>query len=87
MNKRNSVENTKELFDSINDNRFTEVKQLLGSVLPLVQAADLPGGGRDVRLRCDNCLSSGYLTPRPGTLVELDIEEPAWSNCADCVLK
>ena len=82
MDKRNSVANTKEIIDMINEDRFAEAKQHLKSVLALVEAAELVGRGRDIR--CVNC---GVWEDSTGGVIEFKIDEPAWSNCAGCELK
>ena len=51
--KTNSRKNTETLIAMINEDRFVAEKLYLVSVLPLVKAAELPGGGRDIR--CGNC--------------------------------
>ena len=62
--KTNSGANIEIIIAMMNEDRFTAVKQHLVNVLPLVKAAALPGGGRNIR-RCGNCSSSEYsLLPR-----------------------
>ena len=86
MKQRNSVANTKELIGMINEDRFTEVKQHLGSVLPLMKAAELPGGGRSIS--CGNCGACQYSTNNDLLChIGFKMQEPAWSNCAGCELK
>ena len=84
MNKINSVANTNELIDMTSEDRFTEAKQLLGSVLPLVEAAALPGGKRCIK--CGNC-DAWECSTEDGRFIEFEMDEPAWSNCAGCELK
>ena len=82
IDKRNSVANTKELIDLINGDSLIEAKQHLMKVLDIVEAAELPGGGRDIE--CDNCDAEQYSIDER---MFLEIDEPAWSNCAGCELK
>ena len=84
MNKINSLANTEELIDMISEDRYTEAKQHLGSVLPLVEAAALPGGGRQIE--CGNCRAYEHSTTDE-RFIEFQIDEPDWSNCAGCELK
>ena len=81
---RNSVASTKELIYMISEDRFTEAKQHLESILPLVEAAALPGGGRDIM--CGNC-GVWEDSTEDRRFIEFQIHQPAWSNCAGCELK
>ena len=84
IDKRNSVTNTKELTAMIDGDSLAGAKQHLESVLALVEAAALPGGGRDIT--CDNpyCRAKQYSEDEQMVLF---IHEPSWSKCAGCVLK
>ena len=82
IGKRNSVANTKEFVDLIDGDSIVETKQHLTSVLALVEAAELQGGGRSIM--CGNCYS--YQVSSDERLV-LGINEPDWFNCAGCELK
>ena len=74
--------NTKELIGLINRNSLIEVKQHLEKVLALVEAAALPGGGRDIW--CGNC---DAVQRSWDEQMMFWIHEPSWSNCAHCELK
>ena len=78
--KINSVENTETLIGMIDEDRFIEAKQHLGRVLPLVKAAELPGGGGDIR--CRNCFA--HQSPVGNEICCIWMLEPKWSNCAGC---
>ena len=80
--KRNGVANVKELIDMINGESLIEAKQHLGSVLSLVEAAELSRRGRDIR--CDDCGSEQY--SMDGRML-LFIDEPTWSDCDGCEFK
>ena len=85
IDKRNIVAKTKELTDMaamINGDSVIEAKQHLGSVLAVAVAAELPGGWRDIR--CRHCGAEQSLRDKEMVFV---IIEPAWSNCAGCVMK
>ena len=66
----------------INEDRFIETKQYFVNVLPLVKATELRGGGRN--FACDNCSASEWSFV---DVTRLNMDEPAWSNCAGSVLK
>ena len=82
IEKINSGANTEALIAMINEDRFIEEKQHLVSVLPLVKAVELPGGGREII--CDNCGAAEHSLEDE---IELEIFEPAWSICAGCAVK
>ena len=82
LEKINSTSNIEKLIDMINGERFIGRKQDLLSVLPLVKAAEFLSAGRDII--CSNCGAEEWSTDRK---IFLEINEPAWSNCADCELK
>ena len=82
LSKTSSVADTETLIAMINGDRFATTKQHLVNVLPLVKAAELAGGGRHDW--CENC--NAFESSR-GDTISLVMEEPAWSNCADCDLK
>ena len=81
--KTNGSRNTETMISMINGDRFLAPKQCLVNALPLVKAAELRGGWRNNM--CGNCWS------QEGSVgsdrLRLQIEEPAWSNCAGCELK
>ena len=79
--KTNSGAKTETMIAMINEDRFVAAKQYLMSVLPLVKAVELPGGGREIY--CDNCRAMELSL---GDLILLEVNEPAWSNCAGCAL-
>ena len=88
INKRNSVANTKELIAMINADSLIEAKQCLGKLLVLVEAEALRGGGREIR--CGNCNAGQYSNSIIDPMDErmtFCINEPDWSNCADCAFK
>ena len=82
IDKRNNVANTRELIDMINVDSLIEAKQHLGKVSALMEAAELPGGGRDIR--CNHCEARQCSDDE---VMVLWIHEPNWSNCASCELK
>ena len=73
--------NTEALIAMINEDRFIDTKQYLVNVLPLVKAVELRGGGIN---QCDNC---GADEMSSGDRIRLEMDEPAWSNCAGCTMK
>ena len=82
IDKRYNVAVTKKLIAMIIGDSLIEAQQHLRSILALVEAAELPGGGREIT--CGNCQS------QQGSDEEkmiLRIDEPSWSNCVDCELK
>ena len=81
--KRNSVANTKEVIAMINEDSLIKVKQHLGTVLALLEAAELPGYGRIIT--CGNCSAGEDSTGE--LMMSLWMSEPDWSNCAGCLLK
>ena len=83
IDKRNSVENLKELTAMINRDSLLQEKQFLGKVLSLVEAEALPGGGRGL-IMCANCGAHQHSSDEA---MNLFIHEPEWSNCAVCALK
>ena len=80
--KANSGTDTETLIAMINEDRFVAAKQYLVSVLPMVKAAELSGGGRSIF--CDNC---GAMEKSDGDIIEIEVDEPDWSNCAGCAVK
>ena len=81
IDRRNSVANTEELIDMINGDSLKEAKQQLGKVLPLVEAAALPDGGRAIL--CRNCIASQFSSDER---LELRVNS-SWYDCAGCELK
>ena len=84
LQKKNSVANTETLIGMINKDRFIGEKQHLVRVLPLLKAAALPGGGRNIE--CDNC-GARQDSFDNGFGILLWMKEPALSNCDGCLLK
>ena len=82
VDKRNSVANIEEMIDMLDEERFIEAKQHLGSVLSLVDAAELSGGGRDIH--CDNC---GAWKRSTFAGIMFCMEYPDWTDCTGCELK
>ena len=81
IEKRNSVANTKELIDMINEDSLIEAKQHLGKVLALVEAAELPGVERSIS--CDNC--NAFQQSYCERMLFM-IREPTCSDCDGCAL-
>ena len=86
IDKRNSAANTKELINMISGDSLIEVKQHLRKVLTLVEATELPGGGRDIT--CGYCgAEQRSIIYEGGEYMFFKTFEPRWSNCAGCELK
>ena len=86
IDKRNSLENTNELIRMTNVDSLSEAKQYLRNILRLVEAAELPGGGRAVN--CENCFSWQRPITKKGTsMMGFSINEPGWSDCDGCVIR
>ena len=81
LRKKNSGANIKVLIAMINQDRFTAEKQHLMQLIPLVKAAESQDLNRVVQ--CDNCFASALSTDNQ---IMLWLEEPAWFNCAGCVV-
>ena len=98
---RNSVANTKELIDMINVDSLMKAKQHLGSLLAVVEAAELAGfgssrvGSGNYEYCCNNkCISHSIKCANCAALQQSNderliivISEPSWSNCVGCALK
>ena len=82
IDKRNSVNSTKELIAMINADSLPEAKQHLEKVLALVEVAALPGGGR--RIKCRDCYAMQHSNDER---LFFWIDEPLWSTCTGCALK
>ena len=82
IDKRNSVNSTKELIAMINADSLPEAKQHLEKVLALVEVAALPGGGR--RIECRDCYTMQHSNDER---LFFWLDEPLWSNCTGCALK
>ena len=80
LQKPNSVADTETLIAMINGDRFAAAKQYLVNVLPLLKAAELPGGGR--MITCNNCGAGEFSIHDE---ISFYMNEAAWSNCAGCV--
>ena len=82
LSKTNSGANIETMIAMINEDRFVAEKEYLVNVLPLVKAAELPGGGRDIV--CEECHAIEYSVEDD---MSFYMSEPDWSDCAGCELK
>ena len=83
IDKRNSLADTKELIGMINDeDPIIEARDHLEDIVPLLEAAELSGGMREIV--CRNCLGSQEVTDDE---LMITVYQPDWFYCRSCKLK
>ena len=87
LKKINGGATIEKLYGMIHKVEDKQLTRCLENLLPLVKAAELPGGGRDIQCWFNHGYTCGGRERSGGDYISIYVNEPRWFYCEGCVLK